>query len=551
MNNEQLSSQELKWIEDYCNQTITPEDFQRFEEALEASPTLRAYTRQYLALDSNLRQGEESIAEISSAWSPKRESKKVAAFPNWIPIAAAAAVAFTIGLLSNSMLKTEPLNPIAASDSPLQEVKAKGYAVVHSLFDTSEESSANFRSGDVLGADTISLASGSARIDFFSGAQIYIEGPATLEIRSAWEAEFHSGKLRANVPPAARGFVIESNGRRIIDLGTEFGVDTTDDNVHLEVFTGKVELEDRELLKGQAVSLTKDGQTNVVDTKPDSFSNLFAVSNSFANSTKQAFDNWQKHSQELSRDPRLIAYYPFTEKSEEQPDRVSSQSYPVDKELDGAVVMAEWADSRWGNLKSAMEFRRPGSRIRVNIPGEFEALTFSCWARIDSLDRKYSALFLSDSYQNGEPHWQIRNDGEMMIGFMVDETRPQPALETPEFMKTYEGPNAARNYNSPAFWDISMSGQWLHLASTYNPAERKVMHFVNGEKLSEQTIEDPYFIEKLRIGNAEIGNWGQPFRKDPEFAIRNLNGRIDELAIFNNALSPQEIQELFENGQSK
>ena len=84
---------------------------------------------------------------------------------------------------------------------------------------------------------------------------------------------------------------------------------------------------------------------------------------------------------------------------------------PRNPELDGAVVLAEPVDGRWPGLKSALEFRRPGSRVRVNIPGEFPAFTFMCWVRIDSLDRWYNALFMADSYETGEPHWQIRNDG--------------------------------------------------------------------------------------------------------------------------------------------
>ncbi|MEM7393475.1 MAG: LamG-like jellyroll fold domain-containing protein, partial [Verrucomicrobiota bacterium] len=94
-------------------------------------------------------------------------------------------------------------------------------------------------------------------------------------------------------------------------------------------------------------------------------------------------------------------------------------------------------------------------------------------------------------------------------------------------------------------WDLSKSGQWMHLASVYDPVNRIVSHHVNGERLSTESIEPEHLVRELHIGNGEIGNWGQPFRKDPSFAIRNLNGRIDELAILNAALTPGEIKELF------
>ncbi len=73
--------------------------------------------------------------------------------------------------------------------------------------------------------------------------------------------------------------------------------------------------------------------------------------------------------------------------------------------------------------------------------------------------------------------------------------------------------------------------------------------YLDGKKLSEETIIDKYFVSKLRIGPSEIGNWGQPFRETPSFAVRNLNGSIDELMIFNAALTESEVGELFEKGR--
>jgi len=63
-------------------------------------------------------------------------------------------------------------------------------------------------------------------------------------------------------------------------------------------------------------------------------------------------------------------------------------------------------------------------------------------------------------------------------------------------------------------------------------------------------IAADFLIATLRIGNAEIGNWGQPLRKDPSFAIRNLNGRIDEIAILNAALTDTEIRELHDRSRA-
>ena len=177
----------------------------------------------------------------------------------------------------------------------------------------------------------------------------------------------------------------------------------------------------------------------------------------------------------------------------------------------------------------------------MNIPGEFEAFTFMSWVRIDSLDRQYNALFLGDGYENGEPHWQIREDGKLMLSVMVDEDRPNPEFKDRRFH---------RLYYSPPIWDLSMSGQWLHLTSVYDPDQRLVSHFVDGEMVSSEEIPDEYLVKTLRIGNGEIGNWGEPFREDPSWAIRNLNGRMDEIAIYKDALSKSEIAEIFARSRS-
>jgi len=85
--------------------------------------------------------------------------------------------------------------------------------------------------------------------------------------------------------------------------------------------------------------------------------------------------------------------------------------------------------------------------------------------------------------------------------------------------------------------------------ATADPVERQVVQYVNGEKFSRQEILDKFRISTLRIGPAEIGNWGQSFRMSPWFAVRNLNEAIGELAVFNAALNSDELQNLYEQGR--
>jgi ferric-dicitrate binding protein FerR (iron transport regulator) len=68
----------------------------------------------------------------------------------------------------------------------------------------------------------IELERGYAEITFDSGARVVLEGAASLEFNSAWDAMLRRGTLKASVPPEAIGFRVSSAAVDVTDLGTEF-----------------------------------------------------------------------------------------------------------------------------------------------------------------------------------------------------------------------------------------------------------------------------------------------------------------------------------------
>ena len=108
---------------------------------------------------------------------------------------------------------------------PMEEA-ASGAPVVATLSATSGQcrwEGRGMQCGEGLhGGQMLDLAGGSAEVTFDSGAQLLIEGPARLEIFSAWEAALHKGTLSARVPEEARGFRMLGPEVEVVDKGTEF-----------------------------------------------------------------------------------------------------------------------------------------------------------------------------------------------------------------------------------------------------------------------------------------------------------------------------------------
>ena len=100
---------------------------------------------------------------------------------------------------------------------------------------------------DLRRGQRIELVSGFAEITFDSGAQITVEGPASVMVNSEWEAALDRGTLKAVVPAEAIGFRIANPAVAVVDPGTEFSL-VADSGGAREVFVtkGAIEVQSRE-----------------------------------------------------------------------------------------------------------------------------------------------------------------------------------------------------------------------------------------------------------------------------------------------------------------
>ena len=507
---------------------ISEADFLRLEAEMLVRPEARRAYYDKLTMDTLLR-GESEQAAQATPLAPPGGGR------DWhrIGLSAAAAVALLAAALSGWFIGKKPVAGVtqAAPEEPV----AIGFGV---LADSSgamwDGGTPPINRGDLLPTGIIQLASGILKLDLFSGVNVVIEGAAEFELISPMEMRVTRGKIRAQVPEQAHGFLIRSPSGDLVDLGTEFSMEITPEHADLHVLDGEIEwhpksAEMRQVKQGEALRWARDGQASQIEIEQQTIAD---VEDTFEQDRQARRAAWLAHSAQHQNDPRLVAYFPMTQPGSWK-RRLADAS---GRDHNARIVAAQQVADRWNVASSALDFSPTGSRARLVIPEEIGSLTFFCWARIDSLDRQFNSLFLTDGHEIGEPHWQIMSDGRLF--FSVKKRQWESKERTDKHI-----------YYSPPIWNTSMSGRWMQIATTYDIENRQVTHYIDGRQVSQEAIPEDYLVPEVRIGAASIGNWSEPNRSDPSFAVRNLNGAIDEFAIYSGALSAAEIAQLYEIGK--
>lgn len=521
----------LNQCQEWLNGNLNGSELENFELELKRSKEFRKKFIRLTNLDSSLR--DHALVETSMP-TPVKSNHGGASLFHFLALAAVLLI--LVGLVGVMLNRpASPSSPAFVDGSP----ETVGVAVVTAEANAvwARNSEMKVTAGSPLAPGTLRLEEGLVQIEFFGGASVSLSGPAEIELVSGDRAVLRKGRLKADVPPAARGFEIQTGDVLLEDLGTTFGLAVSDDdNAELIVFDGEVVARG---VDGETMSLT-DGQSAMLaggiprrqsGEQIGDFPGIEDVYASSGNRNDLRYSAWKERSLAFRNDPRIIAYFDFenlTPTSRRLKNCAASGS-----EFDGGIVGARATDGRWKG-KTALDFRREGDRVRFHMPVELDGLTIFAWVRIDALDRHLNSLFLTDYFDEHEFHWQLSRKGMMHFASSPEGVRDIPANN--------------RRFYSEQFWDPGNSGQWFHLATTVSTGVGGVTHYVNGKEIGFSggtQMHKP--LEKFVIGEADLGNWSKTIEKYSK--IRTLNGRIDEFAILGAPMSSQEILELYEVGK--
>ncbi len=429
---------------------------------------------------------------------------------------------------------------------PVVERTSNGVAVLASTWNVRWAAAQSpLAGGAVLSPGRIKIAAGVLSIEFYNGARMTLEGPADIELVRVDEVICHAGKLRVHVPHVARTFRVLTDRLDVLDLGTEFGLNASPDApTEVHVFDGKVAWVERgrpaatatqeELVAGQAIRMNPAGPARMA-AQPDGFVSGGVLERRLQEQRQERLRAWSEASRHIGEDARVVLHFDFV-RDPALPRTLRNRAARTGPALDGVIVGSDWAEGRWPG-KDALEFKQPGDRVRVIVPGEFDALTYVAWLRVQAVERMFTSIFLTDGFEPGEPHWQFFA-GQIRLGIGDGAARERNRFLSP---RVWVGPEGV-DYTTENFrFDASLD-RWIQLAVVMDTPRRDVSHYVDGRRVAR---DEMVLAQPLRIGDAELGNWGLPATIDPQ-PIRNFHGTMDEFTIYRTALSPDEIRTLFE-----
>lgn len=201
------------------------------------------------------------------------------------------------------------------------------------------------------------------------------------------------------------------------------------------------------------------------------------------------------------KDDDLLLYFPCNEGKGDTVKDFSKNGN--DGEIVGTV---KWVDGKFGK---ALEFSEAGEVKAPHIPLNNKSFTVCLWTKPKLAGADQQCVFTQTQVnaQNTSMHFRIYTNGTVRMGFYSND------LDAPAAVKKEE---------------------WVHLCFWLDIKAKSRRIYINGEQVVEDAGKAG--IEYLgTAGDTMIGSWGATGQK--------FNGIIDEVQVWDRALSEKEIKE--------
>lgn len=540
-----LTDREILELNELCDAmvegSITDAQGERLESLVAANEEARQYYVRAMDLSASLGRYASEMqlgpADNLGGWTPRIASLSTwNRMANWGRLALAASIllAIAIWLTHRPGVAPELATDQAARIAPVEYV-ARITGAKESQW---KEESDQLAPGTFLHrGQRLELVAGFAEITFDSGAVVLLEGPATLEVNSAWDSTLRRGTLTADVPPQAIGFRVLNRAVEVVDLGTSFSM-VADGAGAAEVF----------VLQGEVEAMPRGPESETILLKTNESRRFARAQVTSLNNSEQMIERFNEPVP-LERPDKAFGYVRWSF------DKSHGRMFPA--ETVGVEFAAEKANLRLqassprardnahveGFRGRALEF--DGDLVsRAKVPGLSGSAprTIAFWVKAPKnaqLSNAYSMVaWRADSAKLGSRPVHVswnRNPAEGPLGAVRTDFSGGHAMGTTPLR----------------------DGRWHHVAVIFQPddepdAQVQVKQYVDG-RLESNTVtpgEKRSIAAKVKVDDsADSTDWlylgcrlgANGPRKE------RFRGGIDELVIADRSLEPGEVVQLMED----
>lgn len=486
-------------------------------------------------------------------------------FPLVSLLALLVAAAFLFGVVTSPWLGRRAASPPAGATSGTASVTPVAYLTLANGCDWGKRSAqVQVGNGAVNSGDELTLLEGIADFRLSSGVSLSVEGPTTLVMASPSSLGLQQGKLTALVPWKAATFQILAGANRLTAVDAEFGVQLKGNCVSIHVFSGEVSvaLSPYLAIEGTTVSPENLASDEIVAAMPITIKQSEAVelvSNSDGKTTVRRFAADQN---QFASKMTMAGELPITSRYVEAVRRSKPLGYWRFEAVENQQIRNEIPTGC--PLRVTTELRLPGDRKNRVLESGYAYdkdnlvstetmdtiskgnFSFELWIKpshyhrgiLVALDKEhYPADALDkapmDSLKAQEPRYHFQLETLSDFGFKPGTLHC--------FIDTSLGDRSSQLH---CFSDRSLYKlrRWQHVAIVKENAT--LMLYVDAKSVStSKGKSNPPLAEGqyLFVGSP------QSFHGEAQFI-----GQLDELSIYDRALSPEEIKEHFEavNGRA-
>ncbi|MEM8671678.1 MAG: LamG-like jellyroll fold domain-containing protein [Planctomycetota bacterium] len=356
------------------------------------------------------------------------------------------------------------------------------------------------------------LKTGLLNLQFGGGVLVYVEAPARFEAVNDKRVVLLSGRLSARVPPEGIGFTVETPEARVVDFGTEFSIDVEDGASEVHVFDGLVRVHPGatnqrdasrsvELQASQALRIV-DGTTEVED--------ISIANDRFIRNFDEPRLNYARAVKRLSP----LVYYRMPIR-----DRGLVSEPP---EYSGVVLTGKGKRPPHargvfvgGSLRVGADSTGRGGRI--DTPPLLGSGRFSLSVFV-YLEAPVHNSLVATNLKDEQGNFALSLDDSGLLRAVI---------------RSSDGIQSSISGGS-----VLPQKTWRHLVVT-----------ADGERL--QFYEDGELVASTRCASMEVSDSNTIWLGTNESATQVWDGRLDELALFDRALTQEEIALLNRTAQEE